>query len=506
MSLKLPEEYIPIEDKIDDFKLYLSSITRAILSARFGDGKSTFLNEFEEKSKDEYIIFRIFPLNYQVAENKDIFEYIKRDLLLQMLSYAELEDVDYPTSVLVWNYIINNKLDITKDLVDSIPNIDLGVVKTDWIKKPIQNLIKNLQNFKKFKENVQENQESKKVENFIKALDFYKGSIYEFDEISQLICRINTQIKKNERKQTILVIEDLDRVDPAHIFRILNILSAHIERSHCGVEEWETIRGDNKFLFDKILLVCDIENIKNIFHHFYGEKTDFIGYISKFSSHKPFHYSLREGYKDFVLRKLSADKDLSRFKTIMSILADLIIEKEIEKDKTESVILRNLDNLLHVDYSSVRKGNIDVSMQTRGILRSGKIKTLNRVTKILDIAKRFHISTEKLYTRLLNNKEDNYFDDFYAFIGVCWLLSSNDSQLINEMENNNMIVTFEYPNGYYSTVFVGEIILDVNVIIDDLVFEKRAYLDPQRQEIIANVIGCFTKDIFNTLSNYVIGV
>lgn len=506
MSFKLPDGYIPIEDKIDDFRLYLKSINRAILSARFGDGKSTFLYEFEEKSKDEYIIFRIYPLNYQVADNKDIFEYIKRDLLLQMLSYDVLDDIDYSTSVLVWNYITNNKLDIVKDLINSVSDIDLGVVKTDWIKKPLLNLIKNLNNFKEFKENVQENQESRRVENFIKALDFYKGSIYEFDEISQLICRINTQIKKNENKQTILVIEDLDRVDPAHIFRILNILSAHIERSHCGAKEWETTRGDNKFLFDKILLVCDIGNIKKIFHHLYGEKTDFIGYISKFSSHKPFHYSLREGYKDFVLRKLSADKDLSKFKTIMSILADLIIEKEYKKDETEGVILRNLDDQLHDDYSLIRQGHIDISLNVDYLIRTGKVNTLNRVTKILDIAKRFHISTEELYTRLLPNNEESHFNEFYAFIGACWLIPSDDSQLICEIEKYNITVKFEYSRGCYSVVFMGKVILDLNEIINDLVFEKRAYLDLQGQKIVTDLIGRFTKDIFNSLSSYVIGV
>jgi len=505
MSLKLPEEYIPIEDKIDDFKLYLSSITRAILSARFGDGKSTFLNKFEEKSKDEYIIFKIFPLNYQVAENKDIFEYIKRDLLLQMLSYAELEDVDYPTSVLVWNYIINNKLDITKDLVDSIQNIDLGVVKTDWIKKPMQNLIKNLQNFKEFKENIQENQESMKIENFIKALDFYKGSIYEFDEISQLICRINTQIKKNERKQTILVIEDLDRVDPAHIFRILNILSAHIERSHCGVEEWETTRGDNKFLFDKILLVCDIENIKNIFHHFYGDKTDFIGYISKFSSHKPFHYSLKEGYKDFVLRKLSTDKDLSRFKTIMSILADLIIEKEIEMNKTESVILRNLDNLLHVDYSLVRQENIDTGIRTNFLTKNYKISSLNRVTKLLAIANRFHINKEELYSELTTIKDESYVEELHAFWGVSWLMPIEGSKFEHKVKNNCIATDVELNENVYYDIFVTNIVHCENEIINDFTLVRKGYLNEEGIKVLNKTKNDLANVIFNSLSVYIIG-
>jgi len=37
-------------------------------------------------------------------------------------------------------------------------------------------------------------------------------------------------------------------------------------------------------------LVCDVKNIENIFHHKYGEKTDFNGYMNKYFSSKPFEY------------------------------------------------------------------------------------------------------------------------------------------------------------------------------------------------------------------------
>ena len=95
----------------------------------------------------------------------------------------------------------------------------------------------------------------------------------------------------------VLIIEDLDRIDPAHIFRILNVFSAHFDRHTPGVVEFETTCGGNKFCLDKIISVCDIDNIKNIYAHIYGEKTDFIGYISKFSNSKEYIYSLKEKVK-----------------------------------------------------------------------------------------------------------------------------------------------------------------------------------------------------------------
>ena len=62
--------------------------------------------------------------------------------------------------------------------------------------------------------------------------------------------------------------DDLDRLDPESIFRLLNIFSSFFDRNQ-----------KNKFGFDKIIIVADYENIKNIFHHKYGEETDFEGYM-----------------------------------------------------------------------------------------------------------------------------------------------------------------------------------------------------------------------------------
>ena len=82
-------------------------------------------------------------------------------------------------------------------------------------------------------------------------------------------------------QQNVLIVDDLDRLDPEHIFRILNILSVHQDFSN----------GGNKFGFDKIIVVCDLANIKKIYEHKYGEKVDFRGYIEKFYSTSVFKFS-----------------------------------------------------------------------------------------------------------------------------------------------------------------------------------------------------------------------
>lgn len=78
-----------------------------------------------------------------------------------------------------------------------------------------------------------------------------------------------------EAKMKVLIIDDLDRIDPEHIFRLFNIFSAHFDY-HKGT--------DNKFGFNKVVFVCDIRNIRNMFHSRYGAATDFTGYIDKFYS------------------------------------------------------------------------------------------------------------------------------------------------------------------------------------------------------------------------------
>lgn len=46
MSMTIGE--IPYQDKIKDFKQYLDSANRVILSAKFGDGKTFFLQKIRE--------------------------------------------------------------------------------------------------------------------------------------------------------------------------------------------------------------------------------------------------------------------------------------------------------------------------------------------------------------------------------------------------------------------------------------------------------------------------
>lgn len=134
-----------------------------------------------------------------------------------------------------------------------------------------------------------------------------KGGLYEHDGYTELIIETLKYIKSSGYK-TVLIIEDLDRIDPAHLFRILNVLGAHIDE-HIYKESEHT----NKFGFDNIITVFDYNTTKNIFHHFYGKEANYKGYINKFTTHQPFFYSIdkvaREYLYQFILEKCCISRE-----------------------------------------------------------------------------------------------------------------------------------------------------------------------------------------------------
>ena len=50
---------------------------RILFSGRFGIGKTTFLNHFFQERSDKYNVIHLYPVNYSILENEDIFSYIK---------------------------------------------------------------------------------------------------------------------------------------------------------------------------------------------------------------------------------------------------------------------------------------------------------------------------------------------------------------------------------------------------------------------------------------------
>ena len=345
---------IPIDDAIDDFFNHMKANPRTVLSSKFGDGKSFFLEKFK-KNKDvmeHFAILSIYPVNYQVASNEDIFKLIKRDILYQlMLNEMISNNVIIPKDIVLWFYLQNNKYSLVADLMEHLSSI--GIANENI--SPIITSIKSIKLFKDVKQKVDDfahkYSDEQLLDDFLKSAD--SKTIYEEDVITAIIKRAIKDYKNRTHKEVVLIVEDLDRIDPAHLFRILNVFSAHMDYCYkCFEKPTPTSLIGNKFELDNIVLVADFSNIRKIFKHFYGEETDFNGYIGKFLSSKPFSYSLREERYKYIYNRLSSitggpvsllkimmPEESIAYKTIREIVHAFEIEKQVKE-----VIIVSKDN------------------------------------------------------------------------------------------------------------------------------------------------------------------
>ena len=103
---------------------------------------------------------------------------------------------------------------------------------------------------------------------------------------------------------------------------------------------------DNNFGFDKVIVVGDIANIKSIFSHRYGPKTDFEGYIDKFFTTRPYYFDnnqaviealpgiLKHIQLDYSLKKIPSPTDEGIGKNrIINKMLTYILTQALEIDK-----------------------------------------------------------------------------------------------------------------------------------------------------------------------------
>ncbi|WP_449401560.1 P-loop NTPase fold protein [Chryseobacterium wanjuense] len=295
--LGMSKEYIKnVLEKFDDH-LNIDHNNRIIFSGRFGIGKSYFLNKFfeDESYKQKYFPIFLNPINYSIASNEDIFELLKFDILFQILSkdVIKFENLKFSKGNLLHQYFSNKFLEdfvsttdlIGENIMEEQTSGSFGLLKN--LGKLIGKISEvSVKDFENFKDQIQKNPELQAINEFLEQQQNKLGSFYENNTITQLIYDLIKNIENITTKKTVLIIDDLDRIDPEHIFRILNVFSAHVREE------------ENKFGIEKVVLVCDLKNIKNIYHHFYGEHVDFFGYINKFYSIEPYEYS----NKDYALK------------------------------------------------------------------------------------------------------------------------------------------------------------------------------------------------------------
>lgn len=279
---------IDISQNIQDFKQVFENESRIIFSAKFGDGKSYFLNEFMksyDEKKNDYYFITLHPVNYVVEENRDVIEYIKRDILFQLIKDNRIYDFKEGYDKIF--DAVCNKESLLKlaDFVASI--IPVGGIKDVY--EGLKGLASTI--YKKYK-----------GQDVLHVVDDYLNGFYgkmgSISECDAFTCLIQKSLEQMMAK-SVLIIEDLDRIDPAHLFRIMNVLSSQVDNPY-----YSEVPNGNKFGFHKIILVMDYEIARHLFHHFYGKEANYEGYMNKFLNTLPFSYSIKEEAHRQVRQKI----------------------------------------------------------------------------------------------------------------------------------------------------------------------------------------------------------
>lgn len=299
--------------------------SRLIFSGKFGIGKTYFLNKFFDDRADEYNKIIISPVHYVVSSNEDIFELIKADIIKELFltGKIKLESFTQNTSLQnISSFIENNPLSLVKFMSKFLAKLDPIVEAPEKILDILGEIYKKYRSHVKDEENTNKTL-SEELFEYLNDGEQKTGSIYENNYITKLINVFLREIK--DSKKNVLIIDDIDRIDPEHIFRILNIFSAHNNSFYEG----------NKFLFDHLIIVCDKDNIQRIFEHRYGMNVDFDGYLDKFYSTDIFFYSNVDATKFYINTVLQSDdkgfNDFVRFLLDKLISIDSITIRKLLK-------------------------------------------------------------------------------------------------------------------------------------------------------------------------------
>jgi len=396
---------IPFENPFKNFQEHLveGGNCRILFSAPYGQGKTTFLREFFNQN-EEYVPFFIFPVNYSIAKNEDIFKYIKCEILFQLLKKEvtfDKEEFSYLTTLP--SFVLKNPEKLLSPFLKLLPLIGGSLFE-------IYDKLKELST-EYFQEHDRIQVADKdKVISYIERIYEEEGSIFEDNFYSQLIRQLIEQLNYKGKK-TVLIIDDMDRMDPDHIFRVLNVFAAHFDSP-------EYNSNSNKFNFKKIVFVCDIQNIRRLYQHRFGLDVDFAGYIDKFFSNRIFTFNNQASIEQVITEISKYIPNNSQMTFFVVILREIF--------KNGNLSLRELLKFKKLDYSIidtirlVPNSNINKNYK---LSYFPQIYLLNQIFHIDEIIKLLTICTE-----MANKKTQSVINyDWLTLYGIISLVDGDQT-------------------------------------------------------------------------------
>lgn len=391
--LKSDDNYIPVDGAMQRFKNHLLSHDRVILSAKFGDGKTFFLNKFKEKcmmdAESPFVFITLYPVNYQVLGNKDVFELIKHDVLLQILQ-AGIIDVNYEvTDRMAFEFYVQSHF---CTVVESFLSMLMACGANDGVTMALFAAFKSANWLKSLKDKVgkfkKEVDQTAFLDNYLSTFD--ENSVYENDIITKIIRDNIEAYQEKTGKRVVLVIEDMDRLDPAHLFRIMNVFSAHMDYGYRSMQPIDNTLVGNKFGVSNVVFVMHEKNTEALFHHFYGEFADYDGYMSKFYNKDIFRFSLAEEKEKYALALISEETGLG----------EEIIKEYFDKGFLTAKTMRQI--IFAIDK---------IEEQFQSIMFKENIRPNSQILKLIVIAKRLGVSNDKISDVVAKHFKD--LDRFY---------------------------------------------------------------------------------------------
>lgn len=392
--LNSDDNYIPVDDAMQRFEDHLLSHDRVVLSAKFGDGKTFSLKKFKEKcmmdAESPFEFITLYPVNYQVLGNKDIFELIKHDVLLQILQ-AGIIDVKYEiTDRMAFEFYVQSHFcTVGASFFEMLKSCGAD----DMVTKGFLAAFKSVNWLKSLKDKVgefkKEIDQTAFLDNYLSTFD--ENSVYENDIITKIIRDNIKAYQEKNGKRVVLVIEDMDRLDPAHLFRIMNVFSAHMDYGYRSMQPIDSSLVGNKFGVSNVVFVMHEKNTEALFHHFYGECADYDGYMSKFYNKDIFRFSLAEEKENYALALISEETGLGEERI------NEYFDKGFLAAKTMRQIIFAMDKIEEQFYS---------------IRVMEDIRPNSQILKLIVIAKRLGVSNDKIISVVVKHFKD--LDRFYV--------------------------------------------------------------------------------------------
>jgi GTP-binding protein EngB required for normal cell division len=315
---ELYQEYIE-EDKRFARHIDPEDNRHIFFSGKYGVGKSTFIRKFFEKNQEEYYSVFLTPVDYVVSSNENIFELIKADIIRHLFLDGHLKKVkksNTSKAKAIGKTSIKNSLRIIPSILSSIDKLN---VIDPFIANGVSVVAELVEEIKDIHTEAMSSLEdaADKLDKYNNEIQKQLGTHLESNIISELIKDVIKEIAKS--KKPVLIIDDLDRLDPEHIFRILNILSAHNNKQ----------TDENKFGFSKVIIIAHYDSIKETYLHRYG-MIDFSGYIDKFYSQGIFKFQPNDVLRRFINERIGNNLPDYAKRTISFLLVEFVNNDSIK--------------------------------------------------------------------------------------------------------------------------------------------------------------------------------